>query len=227
VFPEYEKLFSDTWGTSSKKLLEEYQTPEDLLSIDIAELASILKKLSRGQLGYDKAEKIHEAAKNTFGIKIAQDAFKFQLKQLIDQVVFLEIQIKDLDEKIDSYYKEFDCHLTSLPGIGSVTAAAILSEIGDIKRFKDASSLVAYAGIDPTVKQSGQFLANNNKMSKRGSPYLRRALFLAASNAVLYDPVLNEYYNKKRNEGKHHLTAVGAVARKLTYIVFRFINTFT
>ena len=64
-------------------------------------------------------------------------------------------------------------------------------------------------------------------MSKRGSPYLRRALFLAASNAVLYDPVLNEYYNKKRNEGKHHLTAVGAVARKLTYIVFRFINTFT
>jgi transposase len=227
VFPEYEKLFSDTWGTSSKKLLEEYQTPEDLLSIDIAELASILKKLSRGQLGYDKAEKIHEAAKNTFGIKIAQDAFKFQLKQLIDQVVFLEIQIKDLDEKIDSYYKEFDCHLTSLPGIGSVTAAAILSEIGDIKRFKDASSLVAYAGIDPTVKQSGQFLANNNKMSKPGSPYLRRALFLAASNAVLYDPVLNEYYNKKRNEGKHHLTAVGAVARKLTYIVFRFINTFT
>ena len=79
---------------------------------------------------------------------------------------------------------------------------------------------MAYAGIDPTVKQSGQFLANNNKMSKRGSPYLRRALFLGASNAILYDPVLTEYYNKKRAEGKHHLTAVGAVARKLAYIVF-------
>jgi transposase len=220
IFPKYEKLFSDTWGTTSKKLLEVYQTPEEILSIDTDELASMLKKLSRGQLGYTKAEKIQEAAKNTFGIKIAQDAFKFQLKQLIDQVLFLENQIKELDNEIQVYYTQFDCHLTSIPGIGPVTAAAILSEVGDIKRFKDAASLVAYAGIDPTVKQSGQFLANNNKMSKRGCPYLRRALFLGASNSILYDPVLTEYYNKKRAQGKHHLTAVGAVARKLTYIVF-------
>jgi transposase len=220
IFPEYEKLFSDTWGTTSKKLLEEYQTPDEILALDTSELASMLKKLSRGQLGYAKAEKIHEAAQNTFGIKIAQDAFKFQLKQLIDQVLFLEDQLKELDCEIEYYYCQFDCHLTSVPGIGPVIAAAILSEIGDIKRFKDAASLVAYAGIDPTVKQSGQYLANNNRMSKRGSPYLRRALFLAASNAILYDSILSEYYNRKRTEGKHHLTAVGAVARKLTYIVF-------
>lgn len=156
---------------------------------------ALLKKLSRGQLGYTKAEKIQEVAKNTFGIKIAQDAFKFQLKQLIDQVLFLENVIKELDNEIQVYYTQFDCHLTSIPGIGPVTAAAILSEVGDIKRFKDAASLVAYVGIDPTLKQSGQFLANNNKMSKRGSPYLRRALFLGASNSILYDPVLTDYYN--------------------------------
>jgi transposase len=157
-------------------------------------------------------------------MKVAQDAFKFQLKQLIDQVIFLENQLKDLDCEIELYYNQFDCHLISVPGIGPVIAASILSEIGDIKRFKDAASLVSYAGIDPTVKQSGQFLANKNKMSKRGSPYLRRSLFLAASNAILYDPILNEYYNKKRSEGKHHLTAVGAVARKLTYIIFAILR---
>lgn len=80
--------------------------------------------------------------------------------------------------------------------------------------------LVAYAGIDLTVKQSGQFLSNKNKMSKRGSPYLRRALFLSASTCALHDSPLNECYNKKRSEGKHHLVAVGATANKLTRIVF-------
>lgn len=220
VFPEYEKLFSDTWGASSKALLEKYQTPENILALDISELANFLKTHSRGQLGYAKAEKIKDAAQNTFGIKIAQNAFKFQLKQLIDQVLFIENQIKSLDEEIKFYYNQFDIHLTSIPGIGAVTAAIILSEIGDVTHFKNASSLVAYAGIDPTVKQSGQFLANNNKMSKRGSPYLRRALFLAASTCTLHESPLNDYYNKKRSEGKHHLTAVGAVAHKLTHIVF-------
>lgn len=220
VFPEYEKLFSDTWGISSKKLLEKYQTPEDILEIDTSELANFLKEHSRGQLGFDKAEKIKDAAKNSFGIKVAQSAFKFQLKQLIDQVLFIENQIKSLDEEIEFYYSQFDSHLTSIPGIGSVTAAIILSEIGDVTRFKNASSLVVFAGIDPTVKQSGQFLANNNKMSKRGSPYLRRALFLAASTCTLHESPLNDYYNKKRSEGNHHLTAVGTVAHKLTHIVF-------
>lgn len=220
VFPEYDNLFSDTWGISSKKLLEKYQTPEEILEIDTYELANFLKEHSRGQLGFAKAEKIKDAAKNTFGIKVAQNAFKFQLKQLIDQVLFIENQIKTLDEEIEFYYNQFDCHLTSIPGIGAVTAAIILSEIGDVKRFKNASSLVAYAGIDPTVKQSGQFLANNNKMSKRGSPYLRRALFLATSTCTLHESPLNDYYIKKRSEGKHHLTAVEAVAHKLTHIVY-------
>ncbi|SHJ43251.1 Transposase [Clostridium cavendishii DSM 21758] len=219
VFPEYEKLFSDTWGISSKKLLEKYSTPEDILRIDINNLAEFLKEHSRGQLGLAKAEKIQNAAKNTFGIKFAQNAFKFQLKQLINQVLFIESQISDLDDEIEFYYSQFDSHLESIPGIGKVTAAIILSEIGDVKRFKSA-----YAGIDPTVKQSGQFLANNNKMSKRGSPYLRRALFLCASTCTLHESPLNDYYIKKRNEGKHHLTAVGAVAHKLTHIVYAILR---
>ena len=92
--------------------------------------------------------------------------------------------------------------------------------IGDITRFKDASKLVAFTGIDPTIKQSGEFVGTHNKMSKRGSPYLRRAIFLAAQVAAFSDPVLSAYYQKKRAEGKHHYTAIGAVARKLLYITF-------
>ena len=220
IFPEYNKLFSDIWGVSSKAVLEKCQTPEGILKLSINDLTELLKTKSKGRLGFNKAEEIQNAAKNTFGIKIAKEAFKFQIKQLISQILFLEKQMKSLDSEIEFYYNQFNSHLTTIPGIGFVTAAIILSEIGDIKRFKNSSSLVAYAGIDPTVKQSGQFLSNNNKMSKRGSPYLRRALFLAASTCVLHDSPLNKYYNKKRNEGKHHLVAVGATANKLTRIVF-------
>lgn len=99
-------------------------------------------------------------------------------------------------------------------------AASIKSEIGDISRFNSPSKLVAFVGIDPSVRRSGESNATHNRMSKRGSPYLRRSIWVATVNAARYDPVLKAYYQKKCSEGKHHLTAIGAVARKLTYVIF-------
>lgn len=220
IFPEYEKLFSDIFGTSSKSLLLEYTTPEELLTISTEHLAQFLAKCSRGRFNLEKAQQIQAAAKNTFGIKIACEAFSFQLKQIIEQIQFLENHIKELEDQIDVYFKELDSHLTSIPGIGVVLAATIESEIGDINRFSSPEKLVAFAGIDPTVKQSGEFSGTRNRMSKRGSPYLRRAIWQAAICSLQYNPVLKEFYDKKRSEGKAHGTAVGAVARKLTYIIF-------
>ena len=96
----------------------------------------------------------------------------------------------------------------------------ILAEIGDINRFKSSSALVAFAGIDPTVRQSGEFSSTHNHMSKRGSPYLRHAIFLATTTCSFHNSPLNAYYKKKRDQGKHHLTATGAVARKLTTVIY-------
>ena len=107
-----------------------------------------------------------------------------------------------------------------MPGIGNVTGAAILSEIGDISKFDSPGKLVAFAGLDATVTQSGEFEAVHNVMSKRGSPYLRKAIFQSALIASFKDPVLNACYQKKRAEGKHHLTCVGAVARKMCNIIY-------
>ena len=101
-----------------------------------------------------------------------------------------------------------------------IAAATILAEIGDINRFKSSSALVAFAGIDPTVRQSGEFSSTHNHMSKRGSPYLRHAIFLAATTCSFHISPLNAYYKKKRDQGKHHLTATGAVARKLTTVIY-------
>ena len=220
IFPEYEKQFSSLWVSTSMGILEKYLTPENIENAPIDELFEIIKDKSHNRLTRAKAISIKEAAADTFGIKIAQDAFSFQLKQLIDRMNFLDKQIEALDCQILEYYEKFDCYLHTIPGIGIIGAATILAEIGDISRFKNSSSLVAFAGIDPTVRQSGEFNSTHNHMSKRGSPYLRHAIFLAATTCSFHNSPLNAYYKKKRDQGKHHLTATGAVARKLTTVIY-------
>ena len=220
IFPEYEKQFSSLWVSTSMGILEKYLTPENIENAPIDELFEIIKDKSHNRLTRAKAISIKEAAADTFGIKIAQDAFSFQLKQLIDRMNFLDKQIEALNIEIMKYYEQFDCYLHTIPGIGIIGAATILAEIGDISRFKNSSSLIAFAGIDPTVRQSGEFNSTHNHMSKRGSPYLRHAIFLAATTCSFHNSPLNAYYKKKRDQGKHHLTATGAVARKLTTIIY-------
>ena len=220
IFPEYEKQFSSLWVSTSMGILEKYLTPENIENTPIDELFEIIKDKSHNRLTKAKAISIKEAAADTFGIKIAQDAFSFQLKQLIDRMNFLDKQIEALDIEIMKYYEQFDCYLHTIPGIGIIGAATILAEIGDISRFKNSSALVAFAGIDPTVRQSGEFNSTHNHMSKRGSPYLRHAIFLAATTCSFHNSPLNAYYKKKRDQGKHHLTATGAVARKLTTVIY-------
>ena len=220
VFPEYDKLFSDTFGSSSTELLLNCPTPEDMLAISTRKLTNILNKASHGKFGKEKAEELKAAAKNTFGIAFAKDAFSFQIKQLMQQVVFLENQLSELEEQISNLLHETNQYITTITGIGDVLGAIIVSEIGDINRFERPNQLVAFAGLDVTVKQSGEFSGTKNKISKRGSPYLRRAIWLAAQRAAFCDPVLSEYYQSLRARGKHHLTAVGGVARKLCNIIF-------
>lgn len=220
IFPEYEKQFSSLWVSTSMGILEKYLTPENIENAPIDELFEIIKDKSHNRLTKAKAISIKEAAADTFGIRIAQDAFSFQLKQLIDRMNFLDKQIEALDIEIMKYYEQFDCYLHTIPGIGIIGAATILAEIGDISRFKNSSALVAFAGIDPTVRQSGEFNSTHNHMSKRGSPYLRHAIFLAATTCSFHNSPLNAYYKKKRDQGKHHLTATGAVARKLTTVIY-------
>ena len=220
VFPEYSSLFSNIYGVTSKELLSKYPLPEDMISIPADELAKLLSKCSRGRFGIDKAKEIQEKASNSFGVKFALKSFSFQIKQIIAQISFLEEQILQIEDEISSMINSLCTVITSITGIGNVLGAAILSEIGDISRFERANQLVAYAGLDVAVKQSGNFNATDTKISKRGSPYLRRAIWLAASVAAFKDPALSVYYQKLRQRGKAHGTAIGAVARKLTNIIF-------
>lgn len=219
LFPEYEKLFSDLFGATSSQLLMEFTTPEEILAVDTDELAAFIAKHSRNRLGWDKAEQLQAAAKSSFGIDFALDAYRFQLRILLQQIRFSEEQLTLLEKEITDRLEKLDKHLVTIPGIGPVLAASIVGEIGDISRFTTGAKLVAYAGIDPTVRQSGEFTGNKNHISKRGSPYLRRAIWLAANVARTHNHILKDFYSQKLSQGKHPLAATGAVARKLTYII--------
>lgn len=220
VFPEYETIFSNTFGTTSKQILLDYSSPADFENLTVEALTETLENLSRKKIGQNTAEKLINCAKNSFGITYSRESFTFQLKLLIEQVKFIEGQIDDCEAKIKELMKKIDSPITTIPGIGPVLGAIILSEFGDISRFDKPSKLVAFAGIDATVSQSGEFEGTQNVMSKRGSPYLRKALFQAALVASNSDPVLKAYYQKKRAEGKHHKTCIGAVARKMCNIIY-------
>lgn len=219
VFPEYQSVFSNIFGQTSKEILLHLNNPEDFENISSDQLQQVLSKITFKKFATNKINEISTIAKDSFGIKFALDSFGFQLKLLIEQINFIELQVKDVEEQISTLLDKINSPITTIPGIGNVTAATILGEIGDISRFSSPSKLVAYAGIDASVSQSGEYHSSNNKMSKRGSPYLRKALFSAALVASNHDPVFKAFYQKKRKEGKHHLTAVGATARKLCYTI--------
>jgi transposase len=224
VFPEYADLFSDTFGTTSKELLLNYPTPDDMLSISTRKLTTFLSKASHGRFGEEKAKEIRTAAAGSFGVGFAKNAFAFQIKQLVEQLMFLENQIEELDEQISHLLHQVNQVITTIPGIGDTLGAIIVSEIGDVNRFDAQNKLVAFAGLDVKVTQSGEFEGTKQHISKRGSPYLRRAIWLAANRAAFCDPILSEYYQSLKARGKHHLTAVGAVARKMCNIIFTILR---
>lgn len=220
VFPEYCTVFPDIFGETSKELLAHFQTVDDFENISSEHLERVLENVTFKSFAKSKITQISELASNSFGLKFCRDSFSLQLKLLIKQIKFIETQVSDVENEIKIILDKINSPITTIPGIADVTAAVILGEIGDISRFSNASKLAAYAGIDASVSQSGEKESINNKMSKRGSPYLRKTLFNAALVAAFHDPVFSAFYQKKRSEGKHHLTAIGAVSRKMCNTIF-------
>jgi len=224
IFPEYETLFSSVFLTTSRQLLAQAASAQELADFDLHELTDLLHTASRGRFDRAKAEALQTLAKQSVGVRFLADAAQLQVRCLLAQMDLLEEQRQRVDDALAQLMDQVPQHLTSLPGVGPTTGAALLAEIGDIQRFDAPEKLVAYAGIDATVYQTGQFEARQMHMSKRGSPYLRHALWQAASMAIMHDAELRAYYDRKRQEGKAHGTALGAVCRKLitrVYIVLK------
>jgi len=224
VFPEYPGLFSDAFIVSSRAVLKEAVAAADFAAFDLQELTSILNQASRGRFGEGKAREIQERAKESLGMSFLGPVARVKVGTLLEQIVLLKRQIQEVEAAITELMEREPQYLTTIKGIGPVLAATLLAEIGDIQRFSSLESLVAYAGIDPTVFASGEFSGRRQHMSKRGSPYLRRALWLTAHSTRYWNSDLNSYFQKKLSEGKPYKVAMGALCRKVlsrVYVVLK------
>lgn len=219
LFPELNGFFKDNLDIkTAHELLKLYQSPEDISKVNLTKLSNLLIKSSRGKYDKNRAIELKKLASNSVGIN--NFALSIQIKMTIELIELLESQIKDIEKQVSDFIKKSDNVITSIPGIGDMTAAIIISEIGDINRFNNPGQVLAFAGLDPSVKQSGNFNASATRMSKRGSSLLRYALILAANNVQLNTKTFNNYYNTKRLEGKLHYNALGHCAGKLIRTIF-------
>lgn len=224
VFPEYEDLFSDVFLATSRQLLQQAVTAEEFADFNLSELQQLLETTSRHRFGREKAEQIKSVALQSVGVSFLTNAIHIEMRCLLQQIELLDEQCADVETEIKALMNSLPQYITSIPGVGWVTGAMLLAEIGDIQRFPSPEKLVAYAGIDATVFKTGQFEGNEMHMSKRGSHYLRCALWQAATASLLHNEEMKSYYDKKRAEGKVHGVALGAVCHKLLgriYVVLK------
>lgn len=223
IFPEFAKIFQNKFGLTVISLLTEYQTPEEFAVLSLEELTTLIKSLSKRGINQDKIQKLHEAAKNSIGISFGKEGFKIELSILLIQLKSLEEQIDFLENKIMEMISGFNSPIFTVPGIGKTTGAAILAEIGDVNHFASAIKLIAFAGLDPKLKSSGTY-QGRTPISKRGSKYLRSALWYSAMVLCRVDEKFHKQYQDRRKLGKSHRYAVTAAANKLTKIVYHVLK---
>lgn len=219
-FPEYAALFSDPFGAASLAVLEMAPTPRELLARRASTLSKAISSASRGRLGDAKAAELRAAAKASVGIRLGESAASFEAKSMVSRIRFLEAEAAKADTEIEAVLMRVEPLVLTIPGVSVATGAQIVAEVGDASRFANAAALVKYAGLNPGVSQSGKFEAAGSPITKKGSPYLRRSLWLAANRCRQYDPRMRDFYERKRAEGKCHRVAVTACARKLCHYVF-------
>ena len=222
LFPELLDVFTDLFGASGMALMTRYPSAKALAACNLDTLTELLKTASRGRFGRERAEALRKLAKESIG-SFSESAV-FQLRLLLKRIELLNAQVEMYDDEIRRLMDLLDSPILSVPGIGYTLGAMILSEIGDIKRFSSPAKLLAFAGLEPSVYQSGKFNPASGKMVKRGSPFLRWALLQVATYAPASSITFAAYYVKKRSEGKSPSVAHSHVAKKLVRVIFSLLS---
>ena len=215
TFPELKPAFDNSFSATLFFILNKYKTAEKIANMRDYES---IKKVSHGKFPYAKFLKIKELSKNTVGE--CNDIFEFELTCLLTLHSTIQKKIKELESKIEKIIKELDPPTLSIKGIGIISCAGIIAEFGDISRFKSADAMVAFAGLEPSISESGTE-SHTGKMVKHGSGHLRYYLMNVAEYVFLHEPIFTEYYYKKRNEGKCHRVVCNHIAKKLIRIIYK------
>jgi hypothetical protein len=218
LFPELEKLVPTLHMTSVYALLSEFPGAHQLASAHLTHLKSVLFDASNGRYNRDKAVEIRDVARNSVGSRMP--AKSLELKHTIQLIQVLDVEIEEIEKEINSIMDEVHSPITTIPGIGTRMGAMILAEVGDFHNFDSADKILAYAGLSPSTYQSGQLTSSYSHMEKRGSRYLRYAIFNATKYVCHWDPTFAAYLAKKRAEGKHYNVAISHAAKKLVRLIY-------
>ena len=222
AFPELQYYFNGIHHKSCYALLKEAPTAAKIVSMHMTHLSHLIEVASHGHFDKETAKELRVLAQTSVGIDDSSVAL--QMTQTIELIELLDKQVKTVESDMESIVKSLDSVIMTIPGIGYINGGMILGEIGDISRFSNPSKVLAFAGLDPAVYQSGFFEARSAKMSKRGSKALRFALVNAAHNVVKNNKTFKDYYAQKRSEGKSHYNALGHCAGKLVRIIYKMLT---
>lgn len=224
VFPEFNSLFSAPYGPTYMRILDNFQSADCIAHTDIRRIRSAIQpKGSRGRSVSFSAEDLKSLAKNSVGHPNA--IVEMEIKHLITLINDINTIIKDVDKKIEEFSIELNSPILSIPGISHFSGTSIISEFGDINRFPDVNKAISFTGTNPIVYQSGGYNAQMTRISKKGSKYLRKTLYQVIEPVILNNQVFQDYYNKKRAEGKSHRCAQGHCVRKLVRVIYHLLTT--
>ena len=218
TFPEFKEFIKgNIKSKTAMYILHNYAIPNKIMNINIQSYENIRKE-SHGRFSVSKFTELRELAKNTVGFSYETDLF--EIKSLLRVYDTLQDEISLVENEITTILSKINSHIPSILGIGKVSAASIIAEIEDITRFDNPNKLLAFAGLDPRIYQSGtqEF---KGRMNKKGSVVLRRVLMNCSESILMYNPAFYTYYRKKRDEGKTHRVAISHVARKLVRIIYK------
>ncbi|WP_317854710.1 IS110 family transposase [Chakrabartyella piscis] len=223
LFPELEKLVPTLHIASVYALLVEFPSAKAIADTHLTRLTHLLEIASNGRYDKNTAILFRNAARTSIGSHMP--AKSLELKHTIQLIKVLDSEIAEIEVEIKAIVDEMQSPILTIPGISYRMGAMILAEIGDFSRFDSPDKILAYAGLSPSTYQSGQLESSHSKMEKRGSRYLRYALFNATIYVCHWDPTFNAYLAKKRAEGKHYYVAISHAAKKLVRVIYQLEKT--
>ena len=223
LFPELEKLVPTLHMASVYAMLSEFPGAKQVANAHLTRFTNLLSKVSKGRYGKETAIAFRNAARTSIGSNMP--AKSLELKHTIKLIQELTSEIDEIENEIKLIMYEINSPILSIPGINCRMGAMIIAEIGDFNRFDSPDKILAYAGFSPSTYQSGQLDGAYSHMEKRGSRYLRYALYNAAKYVCNWDPTFAEYLAKKRAEGKHYNVAISHAVKKLVRVIYHLEKT--
>ena len=213
-FPEIKKFFDNKISITLLYILEKYKNKN---KIALMKDYDSIRKVSASNFSFTRFLQLKQLAKESIGHPT--ETSDFLIQSYVKSINCLSEQIDSIEKQIIEAVRKLDTHILSIPGIAEISAGSIIAEFGDIKNFESPEKMLAFAGLEPSIRQSGT-LSTEGHMVKHGSGYLRNTIMRVVNSLVMHDQVFYDYYNKKRDEGKHHLVAQSHVAKKLIRIIY-------